>query len=95
MSVFPRANLSPDGSMLLTLDKASLMKQIINHQPIEVNTALPEDRAQVQVIDTTPEVKALKKKPTTAKLVHLKEQFNTRIKNKSSYGNYVEIVYAL
>ena len=42
-----------------------------------------------------PEVKALKKKPTTAKLVHLKEQFNTRIKNKSSYGNYVEIVYAL
>ena len=84
MSVIPRANLSPDGSMLLTLDKASLKKQIINHQPIEVNTALPEDRAQVQVIDTTPEVKTLKKKPTAAKLVHLKEQFNTRIKNKSS-----------
>ena len=92
MSIIPRTNFSPDGSMLLTLDKASMMKQIINHQPVQGDPARLDNRPQVLVVDAMPEVKALKKKPTTTKLVHLKEQFNTRAKNKANNGNYTEIV---
>ena len=92
LSVVPRANFSPDGTMLLTMDKASLMARIIDHPLLQCDTATPADRKQVLIIDAMPEVKALKKKPTTTKLCDIKEQFITRITNKAAEGDYCEIV---
>ena len=91
MSVIPRANFAPDGTLLLTLDKASLMKQIIAHAPDQGDPSLPEDKTQVLIVDGMPEAQCLTKKPTTTKMVHLKRQFIVKIKNKASLGTYKEI----
>ena len=77
MSVIPRSNFSPDGSMLLTVDKSSLMTLIIKQTPLQVETPLPGNRPQVLIIDAMPEVKSLKKQATTtrpARQFHSKSQ---------------------
>ena len=94
MSVIPRANFAPDGSILLTADKSSLMKQIINQSPLQGEPAQAGDKSQVLIIDAMPEVKCLKKRATTTKLVHLKFDFIHRIKRKAEKGNYNEIYVA-
>ena len=94
MSVIPRANFSPDGSMLITADKSSLMKLIIEQTPLQVQTPLPGNRPQVLIIDAMPEVKSLKKKPTTTKLSHLRDNFIQRINRKIEKGNYSEVYIA-
>ena len=43
-------------------------------------------------MDAMPEVKALKKKPTTTKLCDIKDQFITRVTNKAADGDYGEVV---
>ena len=94
MSVIPRANFSPDGSMLLTVDKASLMKLVIEQTPLQVQISLPEDKPQVLIIDAMPEVRCLKKRATTTKLCHLKETFLQRIRRKAAKGLYKEVYIA-
>ena len=83
MTVIPRTNFAPDGTPLLTADKASLMTQIIVYAPVQRTMASPKDKTQVLIVDGMPEVKCLKKKPTTTKMQHLKHDFNVRIKNKA------------
>ena len=51
MSIVPRANFNPDGTMLLCLDKASLMKVIQAQTPIQEDISSPGDRTPVLVID--------------------------------------------
>ena len=57
-----------------------MTKQIVAHEPVQGEPADPGDRTQVLIFDAMPEAQSLKKKPTTTKLVHLKEQFCSRIK---------------
>ena len=94
MSVIPRANFSPDGSMVITADKSSLMKLIIEQTPLQVQTPLPGNRPQVLIIDAMPEAKPLKKKATTTKLSHLRDIFIQRINRKIEKGNYSEVYIA-
>ena len=62
MSIVPRANFNPDGTMLLCLDKSSLMKSIQAQPPAKEELLLPGDRLQILIIDGMVEVKCLKKK---------------------------------
>ena len=94
MSVIPRANFSPDGSMLLTADKSSLMKLIIAQKPLQVQVAAPGDKPQVLIIDAMPEVKCLKKKATTSRLFHIRDMFIQRIQRKTENRNYTEVFIA-
>ena len=94
MSIIPRANFSPDGAMLLTADKASLMKLVNDQTPVQVQIPVAEDKPQVLIIDAMPEVRCLKKRATTTKLGHLKEAFIQRIKWKAAKGRYTEIYVA-
>ena len=91
MSVIPRANFAPDGSPLITRDKANLVKHILDLKPIQGEPAQADDKTQVLVIDAMPEVHNLKKRATTTKLSHLKRDFNHRINRKAAKGNYTEI----
>ena len=43
------------------------------------------------VVDGMVEAQALTKKPSTTKMLHLKQQFNTRIQNKERRGKYAEL----
>ena len=95
MSVIPRANFSPDGSMLITADKSSLMKLIIEQTPLQVQTPLPGNRPQVLIIDAMPEVKSLKKKDTTTKLSHLRDIFIQRINRKIEKGELFRSLHRL
>ena len=61
MSVIPRANFSPDGSPLITHDKAYLMKHILSQRPLQGEPAQDNDKTQVLVVDAMPEVHNLKK----------------------------------
>ena len=94
MSVIPRANFSPDGSMLLTADKSSLMKLIIAQKPLQVQVAAPGDKPQVLIIDAMPEVKCLKKKATTSRLFYIRDMFIQRIQCKTENRNYTEVFIA-
>ena len=91
MSIVPRANFNPDGTMLLCLDKASLMKVIQAQTPIQEDIYSPADRTQVLIIDGMVEVKCLKKNSDTKKMLHIKQQYIRRIKEKAKQGNYSEI----
>ena len=64
MSIVPRANFNPDGSMLLCLDKASLMKSIRAQPPTIEDISSPEDRTQVMIVDGMVDVNCLKKRMT-------------------------------
>ena len=94
MSVIPRANFSPDGTMLLTADKSSLMNLIVQQKPKQVEVAAPGENTEVLIVDAMPEVKSLKKKPTCTRLSHIKEAFNHRIKLKAKGRNHSEIYVA-
>ena len=71
------------------------MKQIINQSPLQGEPAQAGDKSQVLIIDAMPEVKFLKKRATTAKLVHLKFDFIHCIKRKAEKGNYNVIYVAI
>ena len=90
MSVIPRSNFSPDGSMLLTVDKSSLMTLIIKQTPLQVETPLPGNRPQVLIIDAMPEVKSLIKQATTTRL----DSFIQRVNRKIQKTNYSEVYTA-
>ena len=94
MSIIPRANFAPDGSILLTSDKFSLMKQILDQTPLQGEASQAGDKPQVLIIDAMPEVKCLKKRANTTKLGHLKDDFVHRIRRKAEKGNYREIYVA-
>ena len=91
MSIVPRANFNPDGSMLLCLDKASLMKSIQAQPPTIEDISSPEDRTQVMIVDGMVDVNCLKKKNDTKKMLQIKQQFINRIQEKERQGNYSEI----
>ena len=65
MSIVPRENFNPDGTMLFCLDKASLMKSIQAQPPAKEELSLPGYRLQFLIIDGMVEVKCLKKKNNT------------------------------
>ena len=69
MSIVPRANFNPDGTMLFCLDKASLMKSIQAQPPAKEELSLPGYKLQVLNIDGMVEVKCLKKKNNTKKVL--------------------------
>ena len=91
MSIVPRANFNPDGTMLFCLDKASLMKSIQAQPPAKEELSLPGYRLQVLIIDGMVEVKCLKKKNNTKKMLQIKKQFINRVKEKAKLSNYSEI----
>ena len=91
MSIIPRDNFSPDETMLLTLDKASLMKAILAQTPVQSEIPTADERTEVMVVDGMVEAQALTKKPSTTKMLHLKQQFNTRIHNKARRVKYTEL----
>ena len=90
MTAVTHANFSTDGSLLLTPDKATLMKLIIDHEPVHQNVEPPGNKEQVIIVDAMPEVQAMKKRPTTTKLLHVKEQFVARVKSRIERSNYQE-----
>ena len=67
MSIVPRENFNPDGTMLFCLDKVSLMKSIQAQPPAKEELSLPGFRLQVLIIDGMVEVKCLKKKNNSKK----------------------------
>ena len=68
------ANFNPDGTMLFFLDKESLLKSF-QAQPPAKELSLPGYRLQVLIIDGMVEVKCLKKKNNTKKMLQIKKQF--------------------
>ena len=91
MSIVPRANFNPDGTMLFCLDKASLMKSIQAQPPAKEELSLPGYRLQVLIIDGMVEVICLNKKNNTKKMQQIKIQFINRVKEKAKLSNYSEI----
>ena len=94
MSVIPRQNFSCDGTPLMTHDKSHLMKHIKTQTPRQVEPATAGNRTQVLVVDAMVDVHCLKKRATTTKLRHLKQDFVNRITRKAAKGNYKEIYVA-
>ena len=96
LSVIPRTNFAPDGSMLLTNDKASLMTLIREKKPVplideDYMKQVTGDKTRVLVVDAMCEVRALKKKPGTKKICDLKEAFIKNIMKKIADGKYTEV----
>ena len=87
MSIVPRSTFNPDGSLLLCLDKASLMKSVLSQPPVQKELSVPGDREGVLIIDVMVDVQCLKKRHDTKKLIHLKKQFIERVKQKANRGN--------
>ena len=77
--------------LLLCVDKSSLMKAILSQPPVKEELSAPGDREQVLITDTMVDVRCLKKRHDTKKLVHLKKQFVDRVKEKVKRGNYSQI----
>ena len=65
ISIVPRENFNPDGTMLFCLDTASLMKSIQIQPPVKEELSLAGYRLQFLIIDGMVEVKCLKKKNNT------------------------------
>ena len=63
MSIVTRLTFNPDESLIICLDKVSLMKSLLSQPPV-----------QVLIIDGMVYVQCLKKRHDTKKLVHLKKQ---------------------
>ena len=91
ISIVPRENFNPDGTMLFCLDKASLMKSIQIQPPANEELSLPGYRFQFVIIDWIVGVKCLKKKNNTKKMPQIKKQFINRVKGKAKLSNYSEI----
>ena len=87
MSIVPRSTFNPDGSLLLCLDKASLMKSVLSQPSVQKELSVPGDREGVLIIDAMVDVQCLKKRHDTKKLIHLKKQFIERVKQKANRGN--------
>ena len=77
----------PNGTLIIPKDKAKLMNYIISKQPIQLYQEPAPNAKRVLVGDAMSDVQALKKTPTTTKMVHLKRLFIMRIKRKiDRYG---------
>ena len=61
MSIVPRSTFNPDASLLLCLDKASLMKSVLSQPPVQKELSVPGDREGVLIIDAMVDVQCLKK----------------------------------
>ena len=68
--------------MLIPKDKSSLMNLILEQQPQGPTDTNADGKPAVLIIDAMCEVQALKKSPTTTKMLHLKESFIKRVKPK-------------
>ena len=65
ISIVPRSTFNPDGSLLLCLDKASLMKSVLSQPPVQKELSVPGDREGVLIIDAMVDVQCLKKRHDT------------------------------
>ena len=87
LSVYPRTLFVPNETLIIPNDKAKLMNYIISKQPIQPYQEPAHNAKKVLVSDAMSQVQALKKTPTTTKMVHLKRLFIMRIKRKiDRYG---------
>ena len=83
LSLYPYSFFSNDGKLLISKDKASLMKLILEKQPQRpIRAADIASKKKVLITDAMVEVRALKKFPDTTKMIHLKQLFLQRVKPK-------------
>ena len=91
MSVMPRSIFAPDGTLLLTSDKASLMHVIEaqpHAQPPEEDQ--PTNKPRTVIIDAMCIVQAMKKTPFMKKMSDMKKSFINSIKTRIHRGSYTE-----
>ena len=88
MSVMPRSMFSPDGTLLLTADKASLMHTIEAQEFKPVDDALQHSSDSLVIIDAMAVIQAMKKLPGMTRVVDLKRAFINCTKGYTEHRGY-------